>query len=376
MSGARSTVAIRRLLPGLLAAAVLPAAAFGALLLAVPGAGASAVPRAQVAPADTPTPAPPSTPSTTPFPPGPPTNLTATSVRAGSVTLSWTASTRGCCPIAGYTVMAFRAFYDVGFVVDVGNVTTATITANISRTTQYSFSVLARDDMGRSSALSNSVVVVTPNTDTGPDTTPPGAPSGLTVTGSTGSSADLSWSPATDDVGVTGYDVYHFDGVFISRLVATTAGTSATVPLSIGRNIFYVRARDAAGNLSIATGTVTVAGTSTSSPPVPPGSCRVVYTTQSRWTGGFVAAVTIHNTGTTPVTDWRLDFTFPGDPRIVSAWGATATQSGAAVSARFVDWNRTIPPGGSVTFGMQGTWTGSYAAPTAFRLNDVPCAVG
>jgi hypothetical protein len=374
MAGARSTVVIRHLLPALLAV-LLPAAAFGALLVAVPSASASATPGG-AALAETPGPTvTPSTPSTTPYPPSAPTNLTATEVRAGSVTLTWTASRPGCCSIAGYEITYMRAFNDYGHgAARVGNVTTATITAEFVRTAQYTFTVSALDDMGRRSAWSNAVVVVIPNTDTGPDTVPPSAPTGLTVAATNGSSADLTWSPATDNVGVTGYDVYNFDGFFYSRLVATVADTSATVPLSVGGNAFYVRARDAAGNLSIATGIVTAVGTSPGTPPV--GSCQVTYTTQAQWTGGFVAAVTIHNTGPAAVGGWALGFTFRGDQRTTSAWGATYTQSGAAVTVRNVDWTRTIPAGGSVTFGMQGAWTSSNAAPTAFTLNDTVCTAG
>ena len=42
----------------------------------------------------------------------------------------------------------------------------------------------------------------------GADTTPPSAPGNLRVTGTTASSVSLAWNAATDNVGVTGYDVY------------------------------------------------------------------------------------------------------------------------------------------------------------------------
>ncbi|MBP2703812.1 chitinase [Microbispora sp. RL4-1S] len=88
----------------------------------------------------------------------------------------------------------------------------------------------------------------------GADTTPPSAPGGLRVTGTTTSSAGLAWDPATDNVGVTGYRVYR-GGV----LVATVTGTSFTDGgLASGTAYTYtVRAVDAAGNLSAAGGSVT-----------------------------------------------------------------------------------------------------------------------
>ncbi|MDQ7904952.1 cellulose binding domain-containing protein [Phytohabitans sp. ZYX-F-186] len=379
MSGVRSTAGIRRLLPGLLAATLLPAAAFGALVVAVPGAGASPLPGAAALDTSPPTPptppTTPTTPGTSPFPPGAPGSLTASAVTTGSVTLTWTAATPGCCAVTAYDITYTQAFNDIVWSTQVGNVTTATVTANISRAKQYSFYVSARDSMGRRSPASNSVQVVTPNTDTGPDTTPPSRPGGLELAGQGATTAQLAWTAATDDVGVIGYDVYRFDGLYISTLLATVTGTGAGVPLGPGRNLFYVRARDAAGNVSIATNLLTVQGAT--NPPVTPGLCLVTYTNQAQWSGGFVAAVTIRNTSpSTAVDGWTLTFAFPGDQRVTSAWGTRAVQTNAVVTAQNADWNRSVPPGGSVSFGMQGAWSVSNAAPTAFALNGTGCVVG
>lgn len=378
MSGVRSTVAFRRLLPGLLAAILLPAVAFAAIVVvAVPGAGAGTMLGALTTSPPTPPtpPVTPSTPGTSPFPPTAPTDLAATAVTTTSVTLTWTPSQRGCCEIVGYDIFYIPAFYDVGYQHQVGNVTTTTITANISRARQYSFVVSARDSMGRRSASSNQLVVVTPNTDTGPDTTPPTTPPGFTLVSQTALTAQLSWSPASDNVAVTGYEVYRFDGVFVSTLLATVTGTSAGVPLGPGRNQFYVRARDAAGNVSIATAAINVVGAT--NPPDTPGQCLVTYTNTSQWRGGFVASVTIRNTSpSTAVNGWTLRFAYLGDQRVVTAWGARVTQDNAVVTAENADWNRTIPVGGSVTLGIYGSWSASNPAPTAFTLNGTGCVVG
>ncbi|SME97531.1 carbohydrate binding domain-containing protein [Streptomyces sp. Amel2xC10] len=89
----------------------------------------------------------------------------------------------------------------------------------------------------------------------GTDTQAPSTPTGLTSTGKTSSSVSLSWNAATDNVGVTGYDVYNG-----STRALTVSGTSATVGgLSPSTAYtFTVRARDAAGNVSGASSAVTV----------------------------------------------------------------------------------------------------------------------
>jgi chitinase len=81
----------------------------------------------------------------------------------------------------------------------------------------------------------------------GSDTTPPTAPGNLRVTGTTSASVSLAWNAATDNVGVTGYDVYR-NGTRIT----TVTGTSHTdTGLSPSTTYTYtVRAKDAAGNVS------------------------------------------------------------------------------------------------------------------------------
>ncbi|MBR7834760.1 cellulase family glycosylhydrolase [Actinospica durhamensis] len=101
--------------------------------------------------------------------------------------------------------------------------------------------------------------------------------------------------------------------------------------------------------------------------------CSVTYTTSSQWAGGFVANLTLTNTGTTALTSWSLTFTFAGDQKITSEWNAGVTQSGEAVTATSLSYNGAIASGGNTTLGFQGTWTNSDAVPTSFAVNGVSC---
>jgi Cellulose binding domain len=105
----------------------------------------------------------------------------------------------------------------------------------------------------------------------------------------------------------------------------------------------------------------------------PPGTCHVTYS-PSEWPGGFTANVTVSNPGTAAISGWTLAFTFPGDERITSAWNATVTQTGTSVSAANLNYNATIPAGGSQSFGFQGTWGTSGASPTQFSVNGTACS--
>ena len=80
-----------------------------------------------------------------------------------------------------------------------------------------------------------------------PDTEAPSNPSSLSASSITETTLSLSWNASTDNVGVTGYDVYQ-GGSFVGTTVSTTYSvTGLTVVTSYS---FTVRAKDAAGNIS------------------------------------------------------------------------------------------------------------------------------
>ena len=109
--------------------------------------------------------------------------------------------------------------------------------------TSYDIQLSAYDAQGNESSLTSVLTASTGST----DTEAPTAPSNLIVTGYTNASVGLSWNASTDDVAVTGYEVY-VNGV----LNQTVTGTSLNL-LGLSSNTvyeFYVRAKDAVPNYS------------------------------------------------------------------------------------------------------------------------------
>ncbi len=80
-----------------------------------------------------------------------------------------------------------------------------------------------------------------------PDTSAPSVPTGLTSPGQTDTTVDLTWSAATDDVGVARYEVF-LDGAPVGTSM-TTAFTVAGLTASSSYGV-EVEALDAAGNRS------------------------------------------------------------------------------------------------------------------------------
>lgn len=83
---------------------------------------------------------------------------------------------------------------------------------------------------------------------TATDITPPGTPADLTITASAATHVDLSWTSATDNVGVTNYDIYR-NGLFLTSTPAVTSYVDSAVT-SGATYEYQIRARDAAGNVS------------------------------------------------------------------------------------------------------------------------------
>jgi chitodextrinase len=149
------------------------------------------------------------------------------------------------------------------------------------------------------------------------DTSAPTVPANVHVTATTRSTVALAWNAATDNVGVTGYDVYLGGSLAIS-----TTGTTGVVG---GLNpstayTFTVKAHDAAGNSSAASSAVsatTAAGTG-SLVPVAPYVDMGSYPTPTLTTllsGGHLNSLTLaFITGTGCRATWFNAF----DPR--TAW--------------------------------------------------------
>ena len=145
----------------------------------------------------------------------------------------------------------------------------------------------------------------------------------------------------------------------------SSSGLISGTPTTAGGFTTTVTAQDTTGASGSATFDWSISGGTN-------GAVQVSYVRTAEWAGGFTANVTITNNGTAPINGWTLAFTFPGDQKITNGWNAGITQTGEAVSATNAAYNAAIPPGGSVQFGFQGTYTSNDSSPTAFTVNGVP----
>lgn len=123
--------------------------------------------------------------------------------------------------------------------------------------------------------------------------------------------------------------------------------------------------------LAVAATTVAAVGVTLAPTASAAAGCSATYTANV-WPGGFTANIRL-TAGDTPLNGWRLEWTYAGDQRITNAWNAQVTQTGASVTAVNVGYNASVPAGGSVEFGVQGTYQTSAAPPTGIAIPSAGC---
>jgi fibronectin type 3 domain-containing protein len=176
------------------------------------------------------------------------TGLTASGQTNTSINLSWNAATDNA-GVAGYKV--FRQDPGPTWTLLTTTTSTSYSVTGLAAGTSYTFGVRAVDVAGLESASTSSVTSSTTNI---VDTTAPSTPGSFAAGTVTGTTAALSWSASTDNIGVTGYRIYRSSPAPAGALVASPTGTSTTLTgLSSGvAYTFTIKAIDAAGNLSTA----------------------------------------------------------------------------------------------------------------------------
>ena len=169
-------------------------------------------------------------------PPTDPTGLTGTASSYNRIDLQWNASTDNV-GVAGYWVIRNGTTF-------ASMSGTLYADTTVQPETAYTYQIIAFDDSGNNSGGSNTVTITTPSV---PDTTPPTIPSGIVATAVSASQINLSWNAATDNIGVTGYEVYRNNArvATVTTLSYGDAGLAAAT-----QYIYTVRAIDAAGDVS------------------------------------------------------------------------------------------------------------------------------
>ncbi|HZF16033.1 MAG TPA: fibronectin type III domain-containing protein, partial [Steroidobacteraceae bacterium] len=176
-----------------------------------------------------------------------PATLTATPASTSQINLSWAAATDNVA-VTNYQIERCQGAGCSTFAQIATNATTTYNNTGLAAGTSYTYRVRATDAASNLGAYSPVASATTQS----PDTTPPTAPASLTAASISTSQINLSWPAATDNVGVTGYQIERCLGAGCSNFAQV--GTSASLTYSntgLATNTAYtyrVRATDAAAN--------------------------------------------------------------------------------------------------------------------------------
>jgi chitodextrinase len=205
--------------------------------------------------------------------PSAPGTLTATASGSTQINLAWGAATDNV-GVTGYRVERCAGTGCSTFAQIATPTGTSFADTGLTAGTSYSYRVRATDAAGNLGSYSN----VASATTTTPDTTPPSAPAALSATAASATQINLSWTAATDNVGVTGYRVESCQGsgcTTFTQIGTPTGTTFSNTGLTASTSYSYrVRAVDAAGNLgaySNVASVVTLATPDTTAPTAPTG---------------------------------------------------------------------------------------------------------
>jgi hypothetical protein len=213
-------------------------------------------------------------------------------------------------------------------------------------------------------------ITLTPQAGSQSALTAPGSPS---VSNVTDTQATVSWTPSAGGQ-VTRYGVYRQFGTDSELLGDSTSGSFTVNNLTPGTSYtLNVLATDQKGYLSPPSAPVTF---TTGSPAK--STCAVTYAVTQGWSSGFVANVSITDTGPNPINGWTLAFTFPASTESVSSsnWNANWSESGQNVVATNVNWDGYLAPdsGNSVSIGFVANQSGAYPSPASVTLNGTVCS--
>ncbi|MBN1186104.1 MAG: T9SS type A sorting domain-containing protein, partial [Bacteroidales bacterium] len=173
--------------------------------------------------------------------PSVPQNLISTNVTGSQIELFWFSSTDND-GIAGYNL-----YRNDTILIQVED--TSYSDTSVNDATSYIYKVQAIDNSGNESGFSNEV------TETTLDVTAPSVPQNLSGSAISGNQINLEWDASTDNVGVTGYNIYRDN-----EMITTINGTNySDIGLMPNTEYFYqVSASDEAGNESDLSVAITV----------------------------------------------------------------------------------------------------------------------
>ena len=204
-----------------------------------------------------------------------------------------------------------------------------------------------------------------------PDDEDPSDPTNLVASNIGANTTDLDWTASTDNIGVTGYDIFQ-DGVLVATAGTNTFTVTGLTPLT--NYDFYVIAKDAAGNTSGQSNTVSVTTID--------GQPEYCASTSSNVNDEYIGRVQLNDIDNTSGAQFYSDFTnitgnlSEGEEytiTITPVWTGTIFDEGYSV---WIDYNKNgdFSDPGEQVFTQAPTQdtpiSGTFTVPSGISVNN------
>ena len=165
----------------------------------------------------------------------------------------------------------------------------------------------------------------------------------------------------------------HFRGTVPPTATATRVPPTATTTATATRVLPTATATRVPSTATATATRVPPTNTPTSTHQAAP--CQVAYVVRNDWGYGFIADITVTNKLVTALNQWQFRWTYTGNQVVVDSWNANHSQSSANVTMSGVSWNVTFPANSSITFEIQGAYSGTNNVPKSFTLQNRSCSI-
>ncbi len=145
---------------------------------------------------------------------------------------------------------------------------------------------------------------------------------------------------------------YTTSGGSTASPTASASSASASPSVSPSRSSASPSASSASASASASASSSAAAGK----------ACTATYSISSFWAGNFQGGVTVKNSGTAPITSWKVTWAFANGQVVNQSWSATVSQSGTTATATPAAWNGALAAGATTTFGFLASWNNTTNA--------------
>jgi hypothetical protein len=184
----------------------------------------------------------------------------ASSTTATTSNISWTTNESSTSQVE----YGSSSTYNASSTLDSATTTSHTVLlSGLATSTLYHFRILSADSNNNLATSTDYTFTTT----SGPDVSAPTAPGSFTATSTSSSQINLSWNASSDNIGVSGYNIYRNNSFLASTTQLSYSDTGLTASTAYS---YYSNAFDAANNLSSsstpAVATTSAASTATGTP--------------------------------------------------------------------------------------------------------------